>query len=203
MRPALLRFAVVDGAPSSWFTPTEPGLRRAAMNFVSIIRSITTPCLGCSGSCPRMERPQPTRTIQSPFSSHCRTAHVLRSTWPTERVSPTRQRSRSTDGTSSATKSAPHVNGRGQQTKHHPANDKAGRSDDVLYFRKPRLRSEVGPAFLLQLRQVNDACWNDDGFGDKGDRLALFFLHVFLGVVTSGKLNRAGESIILQLLDPV
>jgi hypothetical protein len=30
-----------------------------------------------------------------------------------------------------AAKSAPHVNGRGQPTKHHPANDKAGWSDDL------------------------------------------------------------------------
>jgi hypothetical protein len=64
-------------------------------------------------------------------------------------------------------------------------------------FRKPVLRSEVSPAFLLQFRQVNNACWYDDGFGDKGDGLTLFFLHVLLGVVARGKLNRAGECIIL------
>jgi hypothetical protein len=45
-------------------------------------------------------------------------------------------------------------------------------SDDLLYFRKPLLRFEVSPAFLLQLG-VFDTCWNDDGFGYNGDRLPL------------------------------
>ena len=46
MRPALLRFAVLDSALSSCFTPREPGLRCVAVSFVSIIRSMTSPRLG-------------------------------------------------------------------------------------------------------------------------------------------------------------
>jgi hypothetical protein len=53
------------------------------------------------------------------------------------------------------------------------------RQDGLTTFRKPLLRSEVGPALLLQFRQVNDT-WNDNRLGYNGDRLPFFFLHVSL-----------------------
>src|ERR1700730_1134866 len=115
------------------------------------------------------------------------------------------RRSNLPDWTPSGKKLRWHVTGHRWQTKCHRGNVRPRRSKSD--FLTPRtvsfLRPDVAPALLLQFHQPNDARRNEDGVRQYIDRVALFFLHAFLGVVACGKLNLAGKCRLLQTLDAV